>query len=143
MQYLEHITWGQYLSHILMLSVLYYVAVLLLFFRRDLVGYLPKQFLPAKQNISFAIESKKPAKEVDDLFSLASKAASILKAYIEKNKQPDKKQLLAGLKIQLKSYAVLRYTPFEQALNNHIAATVADEYSFGLDDDELSGVWMG
>lgn len=144
MDFIENITWVQFFTNVIIVAVLYYITVILMYFRKDLPKYLPKQFVSAQKKLSFEIQQGEES-EAEDIFRVASKASSAIKGHTrnDSNKHQNKKELLFSLHLILKSYAVLRYTPFEQAISNLIATEVDDQFSFNLEDEELNSVWMG
>jgi hypothetical protein len=143
MDFITHITWAEFFTNVIIVAVLYYITVVIMYFRKVLPQYLPKQFKPAAKNVSFTAPDK--TTEDADIFSLASKAAAAIKQHTrdDSNKTQSQKELLFSLHLILQSFAILRYTPFEQAINNLIATEVEEQFSFNLEEEELNSVWLG
>jgi hypothetical protein len=125
------------------MTQLYYITVMIMYFRKDLPQYLPKQLKPEARSVSFNSQDK--ANEEADIFTLGGKTAAAIKRHIrdDNNKLQSQKELLFSLHLILQSFAILRYTPFEQAINNLIATEVDEQFSFNLEEEELNSVWLG
>jgi hypothetical protein len=79
MDFIKPITWAQFFTNVIIVAVLYYITVVIMYFRKDLSQYLPKQFKPAARSVSSTSPDK--ATEEPDIFSLAGKAAAAIKQH--------------------------------------------------------------
>jgi|GEM_PF-1378990 len=79
MDFIKHITWAEFFTNAIIVAMLYYITVVIMYFRKDLPQYLPKQFKPVVRSVSFTAAEK--ATEEPDIFSLAGKAAAAIKQH--------------------------------------------------------------
>jgi hypothetical protein len=77
--FIKHISWAEFFANVVIVAVLYYITVVIMYFRKDLPQYLPKQFKPVARSVSFTAPNK--ATEEPDIFSLAGKAAAAIKQH--------------------------------------------------------------
>jgi len=134
------VSWQQYIIFILVLLFVYYVYILLRYYRNELshllkgVKKLPaileengnnKTLSPGNAKLNELLE------ELKNLFQLASQ-----------RKYP-KEELMMALQLKLREYDQFKNTPFEIAVNNFIAEESENQCSIHLGVEDQRVLWMG
>lgn len=134
------VSWQQYIIFILVLLFVYYVYILLRYYRNELFHLLKGvKKLPAilEENRNNKTLSPGNAKlnelleELKILFQLASQ-----------RKYP-KEELMMALQLKLREYDQFKNTPFEIAVNNFIAEESENQCSIHLSVEDQRVLWMG
>ncbi len=146
---LSNLTWKDYAELLITLTVIYYLIIGFIYYRKDL-GRLASARLSAKNRASNA-ENKEPAGEVteianpyytptiDELEELLSdiKTNILERAGISAGKAA----LLTELKARLANYDGLRQPAYQDALNGYITQHAKELCGVTFSEDELKEEW--
>lgn len=111
---LHSISWQQFFTGIAIAVAIYYAAVILLFFRKEVSGILRGRL---HENKSAGIE------EAGSHFALVHDLQEELKDWFHtaaKNKVP-KEEVITALQGKLRQYRALKGTPLQESLARHMA----------------------
>lgn len=137
---LNNISWGTYLTGVITILAIYEAAIVLLFYRTEVIALLQRRSLRAKS--SKPVENTPPTSQdveiqdgidsvVADLRGIIGKAGSAL----------SKPELLGQFSIRLKNYAGLRHPVFLAAINNDIIKQANDLCGISFSIEELNKEW--
>jgi hypothetical protein len=120
---LNQISWADYISTIIAVTILYYLFVGGHFYGKDILLYVSAR--SAKSNsISFAAEQVQPSFIPDEL-----------KAYITEAGNADKDLIISGMNYILKRYDV------DDITKSNINTYIKTNCSAHLSDQEMQGIW--
>lgn len=134
---LSQISWSQYLIFILVGLVVYYLYVLLRFYREKIRGLFSSTESQPKTKIKNAIndndEDFVAAKQlIDDISNVIQHAASV--KYV-------REELIMAISKEVKIYPKLKGTAFQIAVNNKIGVLVSNVCGIDLSDEDLQRLW--
>lgn len=134
---LSQISWSQYLIFILVGLVVYYLYVLLRFYRKKIRGLFSSTESQPKTKIKNAINDNDEdfvvAKQlIDDISNVIQHAASV--KYV-------REELIMAISKEVKIYPKLKGTAFQIAVNNKISMLVSNECGIDLSDEDLQRIW--
>lgn len=138
---LSNISWRNYLIGVGILLVLYYLAVLLKFYRKDIRRLFSTKinlFQRKEQNLSVGdAEEEKAAFE-----ELKAVVEDLGHAVLEKaGKEATKEELLEQLRRELANYAGLRKPAYRTAVNNYIIRNAQTICGVVFSEKELDAAW--
>ncbi len=160
---LKEISWNQYWTIVITLTVLYELFIVAIFFRQDLLLLAKRKrdvISPAKpdlsnQNISAdndamlptGFEDENPDDEDLDEINLtpyAHELAEEIHVLIEQaaEKEYAKQELLFGLKQIIKGFQQLKDSSYQRDINNLIIQECATRCSFHLNAGEIATLWL-
>ena len=135
------VSWHQFITALIILLFVYYFLVIVIYYRKDLVQ-VSKQGLPKKQQPSVAVKVES-ADTNTLLFSTVHELMEELKGIFHnasKNDYP-KEELLMALEVKLRDYSKLKGTPFQIAVNNHIAEESKNKCQTVLTEMDIRNLW--
>jgi hypothetical protein len=137
---LEKISWGDYFTAIICVAFLYYVAVILLYYRSELQSFLQRS---ATKPGTGQTDNDTAGTVKDQAFSgLEDNTITDLRGILEKaGKGASKDELLERLNQRLAGYAGLRHPAFRTAIKNYIKAHALDLCGLDISGDELESTW--
>lgn len=148
------ISWGTYLTAWFVTSALYYVIVILLFFRKGInmlairnrlkQGSVGDRKRQTADEILFRAGTDKQDQQLD-----AAAAAPMhslvdeLQAYISQagKQEASKEEVSASLKKLLQKYPAIKGSLFQEGITNLIAVISENNCGIHFSADELSGLW--
>lgn len=136
------ISWGQLLSYLFIFLIIYYAAVLALFYRHDLV-LLGSRFM--KPELRDA--ERESSGEESDYETMYNSVHELMKdcrnTFTNVSNAPvDKSRLIADLNRKVKLHPEIKGTAFQVSMSNHIAQEASHRLGVELDDDELEKIWQ-
>lgn len=146
------ISWQEYWTSLTLITLAYYLAIYLLYFKKGEQLSSQKQvFIPGSspkeenQPTLFEVEnpySKQRVKEGEEYMIQAY--MDELNAFFEnqKRKKAIKGELMFGLNTILQKYPSLRNSDYRESLTNVIATQCEAICSIHLSAEELKGVWL-
>lgn len=140
------ITWEQLLIYLFIFLIIYYAAVLALFYRHDLV--LPGSRFTRQQSPGGKYEpEEKPTGEENNYEALYNNVHELMKdcrdTFVNVSNAPvDKDRLIADLSRKVKLHPEIKGTAFQVSMSNHIAQEASHRLGVELDDDELERIWQ-
>ena len=134
------VSWQQYMIFILVVTLIYYVFILLRFYHNELF-----HLLKGVKNLPAIAEEKRDKKtftgENDSMNDLLEDLKTIFQSASQK-KYP-KEELMMALQLKLREYDQFKNTPFEIAVNNFIAEESENQCSIHLGEEDQRVLWMG
>lgn len=152
------ISWTNYWMFILMTSVVYYTAIVLLYYSNTI-----KRVFSGKSNLLIKLMSAKtfPRKNAiqakDNCFnsehythsserdfqSLVNNCMHDIKSSLEyaANKNLVKQEIIYALQQTVKKYAAIKFTSFKSDITNYIFIECSNYCSIHLDEGDLTGIW--
>lgn len=136
---LHNISWSQYIITIGILMLLYYIAIILLYYRDEAIGFIRKGPTSISPGSNTNTEKATDREEImDGLDSTVADLAGILeKAGTTLSRQ----ELLRRLHHRLSSYAGLRHPAFRIAINNYIITHAKNLCKQTFSSEELNTTW--
>ena len=138
------ISWQQYLIVVTSFTGIYYLAVIAIYYRKEVLFYftggsfksralsgaVQKRIVPAEAKASVLFDTVHQL--MSDLNALLREAAS---------HQYPKEQLLMALEVCLRNYNTIRGTKFQDVINEHIQTESEISCQLQLEDAELAQLW--
>lgn len=164
-------TWGDFFSFILPVLIVYYMVVLLRYYRHDLIAYFsgrtePSRAEAAAATVAVPVEKVEPvpvqpglfddqdgrlgggqrdeqAGQSPEMFKVMAAVVAILKDVVAQGvaEKADKEALLTQIADVLSRYGQLKDTPYQGSINSFLARTCASNFSLVLEDGDLAGLW--
>jgi len=119
---LSQISWADYTSTIIAVTIMYYLFVAGHFYGKDILLYISARHSNSNA-ISFT-EQETPAFVPDEL-----------KAFIAETGESDKDSIISGM-----NYILQRYD-LDHSTKNKINSYIKDNCSAHLSDEEMQGIW--
>ena len=159
---LRTITWQQFGLFTLSGVALYYCAIGLIFFRKNITRQLakPKEGAPSFLQLSETMDSgertdaqmelseksaggSRPARQEPDLYPIANELVEAIDEFISQagKKEMVKEEVVFGLRQLVGQYPMLRLTGFKVAINNYIGIALKNHCAFLLDEQETASLW--
>jgi hypothetical protein len=142
----ENISWQCYWTTIVLCSIVYYLSVYLLYFRKE-SGIHTKQVggsavaVKTRESSSFCAEGGETATiEEKQEQSCLDEINAFFEA--QKKSKAVKKELIYGLRGIVQKYFSLNGSPYQQALSNVMIMQAETICSVHLDDEEIKEVWL-
>ncbi len=153
-----NISWGQYLTAILLLSTLYYFVVLIKYFKGDIKQLLSgknrygRDTFLRKDEFNTAEDVTTPGaavipliadEETDLLFKQANELSGLLKRIIQdaSDKNYIQEEFLTALHSQIKQYPALNKPAFREAINNLIVSETQKYGTHTLSESRMDLLW--
>jgi hypothetical protein len=122
----QTVSWLQYIQTVLILLAIYYPAIILLYFRSEVIKYFTHGILLSKQKIN-------PGNQlVNDLNNVFKNAA---------DKKIIKEELIMMLQNKIKAYPALKEPDSKNEITKHIAFESREQCNIIFSDQELSMLW--
>lgn len=142
------ITWEQLSIYLSVFLFLYYAAIILLFYRKDisLIRSSRKNGAPSlAPYVSPSPASTNSTIEPDTILynsvhELMEDCKPVFQAAV--NQQLEKEQVIESLRIRVQRYPQIKGTAFQVAVTNHIAKELDHRLGMILQDDEASALWQ-
>lgn len=133
-------SWQQYIIFILIGSLVYYMYILLRYYRDGLSNFIKKI-----KNIPFVSEEKQNNKTLTPGDTTLNELLEELKILFQlaSNRKYPKEELMMALQLKLREYDQFKNTHFEIAVNNFIAAESDNQCSIHLGEEDQRVLWMG
>lgn len=140
---MQHTSWADFFTFLSIALVIYYLFVLVVYYRHDLQKVLsgngrPTQRTAAATVFSTAPERNPEAEGSEKQYAEATKAVSELQSLFEEGYI--KEELILALQLKLRQYQHLKVTPFAVSVMNYITSE-SEKRSIPLDEDELRVLW--
>ena len=120
---LSQISWADYTSTIIAVTILYYLFAGGHFYGKDILLYISARSANSKA-ASFTAEPVQPSFIPDEL-----------KAFIAETGDADKESIISGMNYILQRYDI------DHATKNSISSYIKENCSAHLSDEEMQGVW--
>lgn len=137
---LKQISWTEYFVAIGLLLLIYYVLIVVVYFRSDIW-----QLVSGKKQLALATAGNTVEQDVntdeEKLYNNANNLIAELKLLFAKKYV--KEELIVALQQKLKSYNFLKETAYQASINNFIELEAENKSSLYLSEEELRIVWMG
>jgi hypothetical protein len=141
------ISWADFLYGILTIAVIYYVAVITVCYRRELVNVLSgkKPGLKIPPSAVSNMQQQNNNSEDARLFAAVHDLMEDLKLFWAHVKTTPftKPALLQALRAIIIKYPLLQHTAFQIAINNQVVLDAEECCSMTLSDTELNNLWIG
>ncbi|PWT74959.1 MAG: hypothetical protein C5B59_10025 [Bacteroidetes bacterium] len=136
------INWSCLLIYLSIIVLIYYLAVVSLFFRTEATASIRNL---QKRTKDSAMPMEAGEQYSGNLFFSSSRLASAIEIKIREAavKKIVREELFYSLQQILKNYSELHNTPFQNAINNLIENNCEKECSIHLSAVELAGLWKG
>jgi len=160
---LKGITWGQFSIFILVVAGVYYLYVVLAYYRAEALELLTRRGRKSKESsakeggnsVSGEADTKlnsgqaelfdkeRGSKEGNEQFQQMQRAISVVRQVIEQGieNKLDRENLLDHIKEALGDYRALRKTEYGETINNYLIRVCSSELSLELGERELAGLW--
>jgi hypothetical protein len=137
---LSKISWNQFITTILFLAWAYYTAIIVLFYRKDLLKWFAHGMplnQPRSKPQAIATEEKINYAEVHELME-DLKTIFISSA----KKKIIKQELILSIQNKLKGYQQLKGTEIENEIIGHIENECKEKCAIDLDKADLENLWI-
>lgn len=121
---LNQISWADYISTIIAVTILYYLFTGGHYYGRDILQYISARSKSTDTSISFGPGQIQPAFVPDEL-----------KAFLSEARDSDIATMLSGIQ-----YILNRYE-FDEEKKNNVNTYIKNNCSVTLTEDELRGIW--
>ncbi len=137
---LQSISWQTYFTVSAVLLAIYYVAILLLYYRQDMAMLFRQQVSFKNQTGSFT----KQEQASGDINTLGANLEDEIIAYAASaGADYNKTELQYGLQLLLKKYAVLKDSILQPEITKTIISACENNCSIVLSDEEAGMLWNG
>ena len=141
---LRSVSWQQYMTVVIVLSLVYYAVVALVFYRTALLSSLQRMY--GKDRIvtdsgwvnTLTEEEQHSALEVSVRKMLEDLSTVILKA---SHQDAPREELIMALQVKLREYKNIKGTQFQKAIAGHIREELSAICNIDLDDFEMNQLW--
>lgn len=140
---LSNVSWGDYLFGAAILAFVYYVVIVAVFYRSDLIKLFRRKFNPSPAFSPNEAEDWETGNEEDGSFQeLEATVADIRQNILTvAGKETSKAGLLTELKARLANYDGLRVPAYRAAINNYIAEHAKNLNGVAFSEEELDAAW--
>lgn len=136
---LEGISWGNFIYAVAVVSTVYYIVVLALYYRDELSALgRRRSTAPASEHVEKAEHSTPADNPIEGLQTVLDNIKGILE---QAGKQAGKEGLLNQLHQTLANFDGLRQPAYRNALKNHIIKQAEEICGVGLSAEELEADW--
>jgi hypothetical protein len=137
------ITWEQLLIYISIFLGVYYVFILLLFYRKEWFGLVKRK--PVQRMRMTGGETKTNSDPPDailynSVLELMEDCKPVFHAAIQQSL--DKAQILEALRVRLREYPQIKGTVFQISMTNHIGQEMDHRFNMVLTDEETELLWL-
>lgn len=140
---LHNISWGQFISTVLILLAIYYSYVIIAYFRKDLLLITQGKSLSHLFKRKTVNGSAQSEANFDKNISIVHELMASLNQIFDEavSQQFQKPQLLIAIQLKLADYPQLKDTPFQEGVNNHLTQTATNRCDIELTASDLQGLW--
>jgi hypothetical protein len=139
---LNNISWQSYWITVAMISAGYYLLVLLLYFRKDLMLTLNSKKVGSNHTSDLSlVPTNIPELEREEV--LAHACMDELKTFFDESKKQKlhKKELMAAVQRIIKKYPTLKTSDYKEPITHAIVAMCEDNCSVHFGADDLGCFW--
>jgi hypothetical protein len=130
---LEAVSWKTFLSIIFILSLLYYLSLVLLFYKKEVI-----RLIRTKQVVTQPSDAQLPNTLIHELLE------DLKQLFLKASRQGyPKEELILALQVLLRNYRSLKGGALEPEISNHIRTVCSEICSISLSDLELGRLWCG
>ena len=141
---LHSVSWYQFTVTMIVLLFIYYLGVIVLYYRRDLVRSSRQGVPEDKRALPVVNPGGAAGTDANSiLFSTVHELMEDLKNLFytaSKNDYP-KEELMMALQVKLREYVKLQGTPFQVSVNNHIEKESKDKCAVILTQQDIRNLW--
>lgn len=137
---LQGISWQTYLTVTAVLLLIYYTAILFLYYRQDMALLFCQHIPFNKQNGAFT-EQVHPSGDINTLG--ANLKDEIIAYAASAGAEYNKEELQYGLQLLLKKYAVLKDSIVQADITKTMISACENNCSIVLSDEEAGMLWNG
>lgn len=166
MDMLKGITWGQFSVFILAVTGIYYLYVVVCYYKDEVLGGFTRRKLrfvnsnknppsgagdasegdsepQAKANQAELFGNEDAARGGDERFQLMQRAIGVIRRVITQGIESklDRENLLDHIREVLGDYRQLRKTEYAETINQFLIRVCSAELSMEVDGQELAGLW--
>ena len=152
---LSSISWSEFLTTIAIVLLLYYLVVVSIYFRKEIV-YLFSSGLPNPQGFHLSNEIDRRPMSYNEMTAATGKEDPYLNGKVHDLLEEVKhllaavvqartvrEELIMAMQMLLRNYAMLKDLPITTEINQHIVAELKDTCSITLSDAETNMLWNG
>ncbi len=142
---LQTISWQNYFTVCAVLLVIYYTAIIFLYYRQDVAMIFRQQISFRKQGaFAQANQTALLQQQGNDIDALGSNLTDEIKAFAASaGNQYNKTELQYFLQMLLKKYAVLKNSEVQASITKTIISECKNNCSIELSDEEAGMLWNG
>ena len=131
------ISWQQFICWLAIVLILYYILVVFLYYKRDIMSKW------TKRNATPSGAVGRSDYHENDLFVIASTLKTGIEQIVDEGTAHGwiKEELLYALSNRIQQDYKLRGTSFQPAINNHVRQLSLNSLQISLDDDDLVRLW--
>ncbi|SDE88029.1 hypothetical protein SAMN05216464_110165 [Mucilaginibacter pineti] len=139
----KSITWSNYYTTVFILLALWYVIIILVYFRKEFFNLLNGKYnIPTRRKKQQTPEEEIPEDQEHTFEELERIVADIRHSIFEEaGNNISKDELLTQLKQRLVNYGGLRQPAFRVAINNFIIQYAESICGVAFSEDELNEAW--
>jgi hypothetical protein len=139
----KSITWSNYYTAVFILLALWYVIIILVYFRKDLFNLLSGKYkIPIRKKKQETSDEEIPEEQEHTFEELEGIVTNIRHSILEETgDNTSKEELLTQLKQRLENYGGLRQPVFRDAINNFIIQYAESICGVAFSEDELNEAW--
>lgn len=134
---LKGISWGQYIIAVVILLGVYYLYVLIRYYKKDINGSFPHRQGTQKYEDGVT-EDEDDQQSFDELQAVVDDLYAILE---KAGREAGKNELLEQLQKRLANYTGLRKPPIRVAINHYIMRHAEDICGAVFSEGELDAAW--
>ena len=163
---LQQVSWGQFSVFILILTGVYYLYVVMRYYREEVAGWMSHKRkrerdsngrsntaeskggqdeaapAPAANQAELFLQDRRGGQD-DAHFRTMERAIAVIRQLITQGieNKLDRENLLDHIREVLSDYRELRGTTYDQAINNFLVRVCSSEFSLMLGEGELAELW--
>jgi hypothetical protein len=139
----KSITWSNYYTAVFILLALWYIIIILVYFRKELFNLLSGKYkIPTRKKKQQASDEEIPEEQEHTFEELEGIVTNIRHSILEETgENTSKGELLTQLKQRLVNYGGLRQPVFRDAINNFIIQYAESICGVVFSEDELNEAW--
>lgn len=143
-----NISWSEYSIFILITVFIYYIIILVIFYKGEIVNRVEKLQLPHKRSNNYnpsaleEIESDLHSVNTDpsnEIIKLQEEIQSQLQR--AKSKKSIKEEIIMSLQLVLQNYTSIKESSNKDFINNYIKEVLENLCSIHLDEKEIDTLW--
>ena len=145
---LNNITWSSYWTALTILTVIYYVIILLVFYRHELgnllTGKIGSPHGRTKSTHANLIEdTSQQGNDKNELLPMVAIISDELTAYLEQGSYTryEKPEVIYALQKITRKFAAIKGSKYQTTINQLIQSVCGDKCGIHLDDSEIQAVW--
>lgn len=134
---INNISWGDYWFTLLILTLIYYVYVLLVYYRSNLVRRIQPAFFSRRPEVSSSSDD-------DELLPVVQSLTDEMIAYLEQASKADavKPEIIFALQRIAKKYKEVKESPYQSSVNRLLQFECENKCAVHLSEEEIKQVWM-